>query len=161
QVQLRHLAITPVQAAGFQRLNAPILCSDMRFRARADLVATGAGKQSALWPMGVSGDLPIVLLRIDDAADIARVHEMLLAQEYWRGKGLAVDLVILNEHPAAYVQGLQTGIEAALRGSRAPDGGGGGQTHALRADLISPEARSLLISVARVHLVARRGTLAE
>ncbi|MCL4067382.1 glycosyl transferase [Pseudomonas sp. GX19020] len=161
QVQLRHLAITPVQAAGFQRLTAPILCSDMRFRARADLVATGAGKQSALWPMGVSGDLPIVLLRIDDAADIARVHEMLLAQEYWRGKGLAVDLVILNEHPASYVQGLQTGIEAALRGSRAPDGGGGGQTHALRADLISPEARSLLISVARVHLVARRGTLAE
>src|SRR5690606_9020492 len=116
QVQLRHLAITPVQAAGFQRLTAPILCSDMRFRARADLVATGTGKQSALWPMGVSGDLPIVLLRIDDAADIARVHEMLLAQEYWRGKALAVDLVILNEHPASYVQGLQTGIEAALRG---------------------------------------------
>lgn len=162
QVQLRHLAITPVQATGFQRLIAPILYPDGRFRARADQIAQGAGRQSALWPMGISGDLPIVLLRIDDAADMAQVHEMLLAQEYWRGKRLAVDLVILNVHPASYVQGLQSGIEAALRGSRAPDAGSGqGKTHALRADLIPAEARALLMAVARVVLVARRGVLAE
>ncbi len=162
QVQLRHLGIAPSQAAGFQRLTAPILYPDRRFRARPDLIAQGAGRQSALWPMGLSGDLPIVLLRIDDPADMARVHEALLAQEYWRGKRLAVDLVILNEHPASYVQGLQSGIEAALRGSRTPDAGAGrGKAHALRADLIPPEARALLMAVARVVLVARRGTLAE
>ncbi|MBJ2150829.1 glycosyl transferase [Paracoccus sp. IB05] len=161
QVQLRHLGATPLQAAAFQRLTAPILFSDPRFRARPDLIARGAGKQSALWPMGVSGDLPIVLLRIDDADDMAQVHEVLLAQEYWRGKRLAVDLVILNEHPASYVQGLQSAIDAALRGARTVRVGGGGQVYALRADLISPEARALLISVARVLLVARRGPLAE
>jgi len=162
QVQLRHLAVKPAQAAGFQRLIAPILCPDRRFRARADQIVQGVGKQSALWPMGISGDLPIVLLRIDNAADIAQVHEMLLAHEYWRGKRLAVDLVILNEHPASYVQGLQSGIEAALRGSRAPDRDSGqGKTYALRADMISAEARALLIAVARVALVAQRGTVAE
>ena len=162
QVQLRHLGANTQQAAGFQRLTAPILYSDPRFRARPDLIAGGLGKQSALWPLGVSGDLPIVVLRIDDPADMAHVHEMLLAQEYWRGKRLAVDLVILNEHPASYVQSLQAGIEAALRASRAPDAGAlPGQVFALRADLMSPEARALLIGVARVVLVARRGTLAE
>ncbi|WP_273691863.1 GH36-type glycosyl hydrolase domain-containing protein [Ketogulonicigenium vulgare] len=162
QVQLRHLGITPAQAAAFQRLTGPILYGDLRFRARPDLIAQGAGKQSALWPMGVSGDLPIVVLRIDDPADMAQVHEMLRAQEYWRGKRLAVDLVILNEHPASYVQSLQSAIEAALRASRSPDEGARrGQAYALRADLMLPAARALLISVARVVLVARRGTLAE
>ncbi len=162
QVQLRHLGATPLQAAGFQRLIGPILYTDPRFRARPDLIAQGAGKQSALWPMGISGDRPIVLLRIDNLADVARVQEMLLAQEYWRGKRLAVDLVILNEHPVSYVQGLQSAIEAALRGSRTPDaGGGGGQIHALRADLISAAARAQLIALARVALVARRGSLGE
>lgn len=162
QVQMRHLGTSTVQAAAFQRLTAPILCCDPRFRARPDVIAGGLGKQSALWPMGVSGDMPIVLLRIDAAADMASVHEMLLAQEYWRGKRLAVDLVILNEHPASYVQSLQSGIEAALRASRAPMAGTGrGQVHALRADLMTPEARALLISVAKVVLVARRGRLSE
>ena len=162
QVQLRDMGADTALAAGFQRLTAPILYPDLRFRARPDAILRGAGKQSALWPLGISGDLPLVVLRIDDAADMAQVHEMLLAQEYWRSKCLAVDLVILNEHPASYVQGLQSGIEAALRASRTPKAGAGrGQVHAVRADLMTPEARALLMSVARVVLVARRGTLAE
>ena len=49
-----------------------------------------------LWAQGISGDLPILLLRIDAAEDIAIARQLLQAHEYWQMKGFAVDLVILR-----------------------------------------------------------------
>jgi cyclic beta-1,2-glucan synthetase len=37
-----------------------------------------------LWPYGISGDLPIVLIRIDDEHDLDIVKQLLRAHEYWR-----------------------------------------------------------------------------
>jgi cyclic beta-1,2-glucan synthetase len=111
-VQLRHLGISPDEAADFQRLAAPILYHDGQVPAAGGAVlAKGAGRQSGLWPLAISGDLPIVLLRIDDPADIGQVRALLQAHEYWLGKQLPVDLVILNENPASYVKDLQAAIE--------------------------------------------------
>ena len=115
QVQMRHLGIAAAEAADFQRLAAPLLCADPRFRAPADAIMRGAGPQSGLWQHGISGDLPIVLLRIDESEDIAQVHQLLRAHEYWRMKRLAVDLVIVNERASSYVQDLQIAIETAVR----------------------------------------------
>ena len=77
-----------------------------------------AGAQSGLWSQGVSGDLPIVLLRIADVENIDVVRELLQAHEYWRMKQLAVDLVILNERRSSYVQELQIAIETLVRASQ-------------------------------------------
>ncbi len=165
QVQLRHLDIEPGEAADFQRLAAPILYADPRFRASSDAIARGAGSQSGLWRHSISGDLPIVLLRIDDIEDIAQVRQLLRAHEYWRMKRLDVDLVIVNEHASSYTQDLQLVIEAAVRSSQMRPRLGGEQTrgsvYALRADMMSVETRALLLSVARVSLIARRGPVAD
>lgn len=163
QVQLRHLGVEAAAATDFQRLAAPLLYHDARFRAPQSAILRGAGKQSGLWPLAISGDLPIVLLRIDDMADVAQVHSLLLAHEYWGMKRLAVDLVIMNEHRSSYVQSLQTAIETAVRSSRARDREGQtrGAVHSLRADLVTPEAMALLTASARVILSARRGPLCE
>ncbi|MTW19340.1 glycosyl transferase [Rhodoplanes serenus] len=164
QVQLRHLGIDAEEAADFQTLVAPIIYADRRFRAAPDAILRGAGPQSALWPLAISGDLPIVLLRIDDVEDIAQVRQLLRAHEYWRIKRLAVDLVIVNEHASSYLQDLQVAIETAVRSSqtrpRLGDALAQGSVYTLRADLMSSEARALLQSVARVVLVARRGSIA-
>ena len=163
QVQLRHLDVDAQEAADFQRLAAPILYADPRFRASRATMLRGAGPQSGLWGQKVSGDLPIVLLRIDDLADIAQVRQLLRAHEYWRMKRLAVDLIILNEHPASYVQDLQNAIETAVRSSQSRPHFGQelaqGVVHVLRADLMGPETRDLLSAVARVVLHARRGPI--
>ncbi|HSW21111.1 MAG TPA: glucoamylase family protein, partial [Ramlibacter sp.] len=103
QVQLRHIGVKAEEAADFQRLAAPILYADARFRASPEAILRGAGAQSGLWPHAISGDLPIVLLRIDGIEDIAQVRQLLRAHEYWRMKRLAVDLVIVNERAASYV----------------------------------------------------------
>ena len=165
QVQLRHLDIAPAEAADFQRLAAPILHADPRFRASSEAIIRGAGPQSGLWSHAISGDFPIVLLRIDDREDMGTVQQLLRAHEYWRMKRLAVDLVIINEHAPSYVQDLQTAIETAVRSSQSRPKRDGeparGTVHVLRADMMSVEARTLIESVARVVLIAHRGPVVE
>ncbi len=165
QVQLRHLGVETEEAADFQRLAAPILYADPRFRSPSDVIVYGAGSQAGLWPHAISGELPIVLLRIDEIADIAQVHQLLRAQEYWRMKRLDVDLVIVNEHASSYLQDLQIAIETAVRSSQLRPRFGEelaqGAVYALRADLMSGDARALLRSAARVTLIARRGPIAD
>jgi cyclic beta-1,2-glucan synthetase len=165
QVQLRHLDMGTGEAADFQRLAAPILYADPRFRAPSDAIIRGGGSQSGVWPHAISGDLPIVLLRIDDIEDIAQVRQLLRAHEYWRMKRLGVDLVIVNERASSYMQDLQIEIETAVRSSqsrpRFREELAQGSVYALRADLMSVDARALLQSAARVVLIARRGPIAD
>ena len=165
QVQLRHLDITTAEAADFQRLAAPLLYTDSRFKASSETIIRGAGPQSGIWQHSISGDLPIILLRIDDVEDMAQVRQLLRAHEYWRMKRLAVDLVIINERASSYVQDLQIAIETAVRSSQSRPRLAGeaakGSVYTLRADLMTVESRALLQSIARVALVARRGSLAD
>ena len=72
-----------------------IVYSDPTLRAPAHVLLRNRKGASGLWPYGISGDLPIVLLRIDHPDDQDIVRQLLRAHEYWRMKGLAVDLVIL------------------------------------------------------------------
>ena len=166
QVQLRHLTISNAEAADFQRLAGVLLRADPRLRVGSGRIIAGAGPQSGLWPFGISGDLPIVLMLIDDAEDIGQVRQILAAHEYWRARQVAVDLVILNERSSSYIQDLQSGIEAAVRIAQARPRSPGaaptqGAIHTLRADLITAEARALLLSVARAVLVASRGDIGQ
>ncbi|SFH82008.1 GH36-type glycosyl hydrolase domain-containing protein [Modicisalibacter xianhensis] len=165
QVQLHHLSVTPEEAADFQRLAAPILYADPRFRASREAIARGAGPQSALWPHAIAGDLPIVLLRIDSTDDLAQVRQLLRAHEYWRMKRLGVDLVIVNERASSYVQDLQQAIETAVNSSqsrpRIHEDHAQGSVIVLRGDLMGLDARLLLQSVARVALLAHRGPIAD
>ena len=143
QVQLRHLGISHNDAADFQALGGMVMCGDARLRATAGQIAEGAGPQSALWALGISGDLPIVLLQIEDAEDIAVLHQALSAHEYWGMRQLPVDLVILNDRSSSYVQDLQIGIESAARAARSRPRAAGihaaaqGDVYTLRADLSS------------------------
>jgi len=165
QVELHHLDLSPAMAVSFQSLAGFVLFADPRLRPSSETITRGAGAQAGLWRHGISGDLPIVVARIDDIEDFEIVGQLIRAHEYWRSKQLRVDLVVLNERTASYVQDLQTTIETAIRtrrlGPRQGDASGAGGVHVLRADLIDPAARALLLSAARVVLVARRGDLAQ
>ncbi|MEO8531112.1 MAG: glucoamylase family protein, partial [Deltaproteobacteria bacterium] len=155
QVQLRHLDITHTEARDFQRLSGMIQRGDARLRASPARIIAGAGLQSALWSAGISGDLPILLVRIDDVHDIAQVQEALVAHEYWNMRHFPVDLVLLNEHASSYVQDLQQALDSAVRAAqlrptppRGTDRNAKGKIYVLRSDLITAETRALLMSLA-------------
>lgn len=165
QVQLHHLGIDPGEAGLFQRIAGHLLYAAPALRPSSDTILRGAGAQPGLWPMGISGDLPIVLLRIADIENLDIARQLLQAHEYWRMKQLAVDLVILNERASSYIQDLQIALETQVRTSQATASvaveNQQGRVFVLRADLVSSEARALLVSVARVVLVGQRGSLAD
>ena len=165
QVQLHHLGVGPDEAHLFQRLANRVLYSDPTLRPSPEVLSRSKGEPSTLWRHGISGDLPIVLVRIDDVEDLEIVRQLLRAHEYWRMKGLAVDLVILNERPASYAQDLQASLEALVRASQsrphAEGEGSRGTLSVLRADLVPVEVRGVLRTAARAVLLSRRGSLSE
>jgi len=165
QVQLRHLGIGPDESQLFQRLANAVLYSDASLRPSSDVLSRGTLELPALWAHGISGDLPIVLARIDESEDVEIIRQLLRAHEYWRMKQLSADVVIINEKPPSYAQELQGSLDALVRGSLlrlSPDTSGvRGNIFLLRADQVSAEARTLLQTVARAVLLSRRGTLLE
>ena len=86
------------------------LGTNSTLRAPRSIIARNRRGQSALWAYSISGDLPIVLVRIADREHIALVRQMVQAHAYWRLKGLAVDLVIWNEDYSGYRQVLHEQI---------------------------------------------------
>ena len=165
QVQQHHLGIGPDEAHLFQGLASRVLYSERALRPSADVLTRHTGGPDALWAHGISGDLPIVFVQIDEPEDVGIVRQLLRAHEYWRMKQLAVDLVILNERAPSYVQDLQALLETLLRTSQSagPHDGFGlhGNVYILRADRVTATQRDALQSVARVVLSSRRGTLAD
>ena len=165
QVQLHHLGIPSDQADLFQRLAGRVLYSDPASRASSKVLVRGQGGVPALWALGISGDLPIVLVRIDDADDLDIVRQLLRAFKYWRLKQFAADLVILNERVVSYTQDLQAALETVVRLelARAADLGADtpGGAFILRSDIIPAETRGMLLTAARVVLLSRSGSLAE
>jgi cyclic beta-1,2-glucan synthetase len=165
QIQLHHLGIEGDEAHLFQRVANRILYSDPTLRPSPTLLAQNERGAPGLWAHGISGDLPIVLVRIDETADIDIVRQLLRAHEYWRLKLLDVDLVILNERGVSYAQDLQDALATLVRTSQSRlahdrhDVHGG--VHVLRGDQLPAEDRILLQAAARAVLLSRRGTLAD
>ncbi len=164
QMQLQHLRIGTNEAHLYQRLANHILYSDATLRPAPAVLKRSVRKASTLWTLGISGDLPIVLVRVLGPDDLGLVRQLLRAHEYWRLKQLAVDLVILNDRSASYVHDLQTALDALVRMNQSVPRLGAdsrGAVFVLRADLVPPDARDLLYASARAVLYGDGGSLAE
>jgi cellobiose phosphorylase len=161
-VTLRHLNATEAQAQLFGRLAGALLYSQPLRRAGTATLMQNRRGQRSLWSFGISGDLPIVLLRATNAERIEFVREMVQAHAYWRLKGLAVDLVILNEDDSVYRQAIHDQIMALIAsGTEALLLDKPGGIFVRRAEQLSPEDHVLLQTAARVVLSDENGTLSE
>lgn len=70
--------------------------------------------QSNLWKYGISGDLPIILVKIEDLNDMYVVQDILKAHEFFRSKDIRCDVVILNNEQNSYDQYVNYEIENAI-----------------------------------------------
>lgn len=162
QVVLRQLNATEADAHLFGRLASSVVYANSSRRANHATLLKNRRGQSGLWGHGISGDLPIVILRIGDAEKIDLVRQLVQAHAFWRLKGLAVDLVIWNEGNAGYRQVLQDlviGLISAGTEAHTLDRPGG--IFVRREEQMSDEDRVLLLTVARAIIIDSEGTLAE
>ena len=162
QVILRQLNAVEADAQLYSRLAGSIIFSNQLFRAEPAVIVKNRIGQSGLWRYSISGDIPIVLVQIQDAENILLVKQMVQAYHYWRLKGLVVDLVILNDDHGGYRQELHNLIHSLIApGVGNEMKGKPGGIFIMAAEQLSSEDRSLFEAVAHIVIADRFGTLED
>ncbi|MBA3888619.1 MAG: hypothetical protein H0X67_23265, partial [Acidobacteria bacterium] len=161
QVELRHLNLSLEDTTRFQRIGGRLITGDARLRSIEAIEANTRGQRD-LWKYGISGDIPILLARVADGSHLPLVADLLKTHEYLRLKGLPFDLVILNEHPASYLQALQEEVQRLVE--RSPESqwiDRPGGVFLRRADLMPAEDQLLVRAAARVMMDGANGGLKQ
>ncbi len=162
QLELHHLRVQADEAQAFQQLAGYLLYPHLALRAPARRLRENSKPQSGLWSYGISGDLPILLVAIDNARDLPAVRQAIMAHTFWRVRGFKCDLVIINEQAGGYNQDLSNTLKGLVDGSTPYTGvDKPGGVFLRGADTIPGEDMTLLFSVARAVLVAARGGIAQ
>ena len=155
--QLSALELALHDATAFQRLAAHVIITSPLLRSPASVASNKLG-QPGLWRFGISGDLPIVLLRIGADTGLELVSQILQAHRYWRWCGLVADLVLLNDASDDLRHRLGDLIQSGPTAELADKPGG---VFLRDAAALSAEEKTLLGAAARVILRDSDGTLAE
>ena len=150
-IQLQNLDISPEQALAFHKLAGALLYGHPGLRAPEEVLQRNRRQQAALWAYGISGDLPLIVARVADRDAMPVVRTLLKAHAYWWLNGLAVDLLILNEHPPSYADALQ---DLLVQTAEASTRHGGqdekGHVYVRGVDGMSQEDLNLVQTVARI-----------
>jgi cyclic beta-1,2-glucan synthetase len=159
-ITLQQLGLSDDAAILYDRLASRVFGFDDSCLSPSDLARNVYG-QGNLWGFGISGDLPIVLVRVTAADAVTLVRDVLQAQEFWRVKGLRADVVILNDHPADYLDETHRMLTTLLQEPRwAGWTNVKGGIFLLRTDGMRDRDDHLLSAVARVVLRADLGGIA-
>lgn len=153
RIDLRHQHLSAMEAAQFHTMAGRLLYQTPLRKERALSIAANQAGQSGLWPMGISGDLPVALVRIQDKSQMPFAIKALTGHSYLRQKGIAFDLVFLIEEAGGYYQDVQDALrraaEQTVSGSATPGG-----VYPVMADRLTQEQLHLLQAVARLTLRA-------
>ena len=154
QVRLRDLGIDVDENLALQDLTTALMYS----AARAP-TGSGAVDLRQLWRFGISGDKPILLVRIRSSDGIALIQSLLRAQPWWSFGGLATDVVVLNSEPNSYESPLQRAIlgqrdrlNQKVQHNFPPTDAAG--FYLLREHEVSPSEKAAMAAMARVIFTA-------
>jgi len=159
KMELRHLNLTAAQANEGLSLGGHLLYLSPCRSEVGEYIKNNRKGQSSLWPYAISGDLPIVLVRVNNLENIELVRRLLTIHEYWRLKGLFADLVILNEDQSGYLQVFQDNLRDLVSMGHARDLlNQSGGVFLLQKGHVLPEDVNLLCAVARINFNGEGGS---
>lgn len=162
QEVLRMINASEADAQVYGRLASSVIYSSALRRVAHSVIARNQLGQSGLWRFGISGDLPIILIRIADLSRLDLFKQVLQAHIYWRMNGLISDLVIINEDFSGYRADLHDQIIGLIHaGPEAQTMDKPGGVFIKRVEELSEEVRVLLQTVARVVFTDSAETLSE
>ena len=159
QIELRHLRMTYDQAIAFQAFAGQVLYTPPLRQERKQSIPENGKGQSNLWSYGISGDVPMILVRIENIANMQFIVKLLTGHEYLRRMGLVFDLIILNESAGGYQQDLQEALRRAVEQVVGRPGAGPGGIFIIKENQLQNGDRTLLLATARVALRANGPSL--
>ena len=158
--ELAQLELTSKDIEKFQKLLSPLLYPSSALRAEPAILNANTLGQPGLWSFGISGDYPILLVRMKQEADLELLREIVLAHTYWRKRGLLIDLVIFNQRETSYEQGFKDRIYRLLEHTASETWlNKRGGIFILQEDQMNEAERILVMTVARVILDGEAGPL--
>ena len=107
-----------------------------------------------LWPLGLSGDRPMLLVSVDSVKGLPLLRTLLQAQEEWARAGLATDLVVITHEVHSYQMPLQRELATLTQQSLSAVHGDRWAMHHLRHDRLTAGQLGTLHALARVYLHA-------
>ena len=113
EAENRYLGIKGKDIEVYQKMLSYLL-----FPTKVDVKKPPLGKVSLitneLWKFGISGELPILLVKIKEINDIDIIRAVLNAYEFFRVKNINIDLVILNEEKESYENYVKDVISSCI-----------------------------------------------
>ena len=157
QADLRRMEVSAADAQLYTRLAGCLLQPVPALRADPAVIARNVLGRAALAPYGVSGEIPLLLLQVPDDGDGSLARQVLQAHAWWRGRGLAVDLLLLCDGRAAREAVMHLAMPLVDPASFDQPGG----VHLQLLQDVPQEDRILLRAIAWVLLSPERGDLAD
>ena len=142
--------------AGADRLASRLLVPTRDLRAAATTLGAAPQDPRALWALGPSGDLPLLVLRVAVRDDLRRARTLLAIHRWWRDLGFAVDLVLLDERDVGYEDATRTRLERAVAEADAARDAPGG-VHVVRRAAVEADVVASLLARAEVVLGGEPG----
>ncbi len=162
EVETKYLNIKAREMELYQNMISGIIFLSPLRQKHAELIKENHKGQSALWSYGISGDRPIVFVKIQKSDDVAILYELLKAHEYWRIKDLRVDLVILVMEEYSYTNPLLALVTDIVRYNQETDMmHKKGDIFILNLSMIDIADMYLLSAVARMCFNGQKGTISE
>jgi cyclic beta-1,2-glucan synthetase len=159
---LGDLGIEPWAVEWMMTLLSALMVPIPALRAPSNLLARSARIQDSLWGRGISGDHPILLVRIHSVGDAAFARQLLQAHAFWNVRGQPVDLVLTDESPGGYVQPVRDRLQQLIAEVQSDTPRViVGDVRVLSGPELSEHDRVQLWSAAQVILDASAGTIAH
>lgn len=153
--------VKPENLPALQSLGSLLVHPHGAMRASRERIRDNHLGQGGLWGLALSGDLPILLLRTNNAEG-DMVPLLAGAHQLWRRMGLPVDLVILQISGSTYAEPMRGELHELLRDIGASEMlGRNGGIHLLFADQSGPDQVRLLEAMAWAILDDNAGSLAD
>lgn len=108
--EAKYLRVNSDNLKDYQRMLPYIIFQNPMKRLYTNKLSTNKHSQEEFWKYGISGDLPIVLLRIKNIDNISVIREILKAYEFFRTRNIKFDLIILDEEKNSYEKYLREAI---------------------------------------------------
>ena len=160
EAQSRYLRIKGTQIRNYQKILSYIIFSNPNKKTNLDKLPKRKYSQSELWKYGISGDIPIILVKVKNVNEAYVVKEILKAYEFIRTKNFEVELVIIDEEKHSYENYTREEIEGMILNSQmAYLKNIRGGIFELSRNEISKEDLELLEFVAKVTIDSSKGGL--
>ncbi len=158
KIELKYLEINRAQINAFQDLIGPIYYPTRQYRGPYENIRRNYKDQSFLWRFGVSGDHPILLLKVNSIEEAGIIKEVLKAYEYMKINQIVVDLIILSEAKHGYVQELDDLVNDLTSSLRLYNSDNSRPSlFLLHSYQMIPAEIDLLMTVARVVITGKTG----